>query len=271
MGIGTIVAAMHLAYMMRTRVPSDVPVLSKLSRLPRQSYASIFALFFCASCLLLTLSRAGIILTALCLTSIALTEIYLRRHSETLSIGKRWYVFIGLVFALSALAILVLLNGSDLGARTGRLDADGADRWALLSEYWKAWQEKPVFGHGLGSFNRINESITTMDTASTLVLLGAAHNVVLQWLLQAGLAGLTVMAGLQLAIHARLGHNIFQGRNRTRSYVSRMAVTVSVFLLLHNMIDFPLEIPSVMWTYAFLLGLAYGMPNYAEMRNGDRS
>ena len=271
MGLGTIVAAMHLAYLMRTRVPSDVPVLAKLSRLPRESYASIFALFFCASCLLLSLSRAGIILTAGCLATIAVTEIYLRRHSETLNIGQRRYVFMGAVFALAVLAVLLLLTGTDIGTRASRLDTDGAGRWALVSEFWQAWQARPLFGHGLGSFNRLNESMTTMDTASTLVLLGAAHNVVLQWLIQAGLAGLAVMAGVQLAIHARLVRNIFQSRNRTRSYVSRMAMTVTVFLLLHSMIDFPLEIPSVMWTYAFLLGLAYGMPNYAETRNGDRS
>lgn len=268
MGLGVIVSLMHLAYMLRARVATGIPLLAKFNYIPREGYPAILAFVLCLTCLFLTLSRAAIFLTLTAVAIIAVCEIFVRRSSETLKLAKyRYHLILGVIAGFVALVLLVISLG-DVADRADTLHVDGAGRWALLSEYWQAWQAKPVFGHGLGSFNRINESITTMNTASLLVLLGAAHNVVLQWLLQVGLVGLTTMAAIQLAFHYKIARGAFQRAYRTQSYLSRMLLLVSGFVFLHNMIDFPLEIPSIMWTYAFLLGLACGMPKTAGAR-GD--
>ena len=259
MGLGVIISVTHIAYLMRTRVASGIPLLARLNYLPREGMVSIVALFLCGSCLVLSLSRAAILLTLGFFAFTAVAEVFVRRTSETVLLKKYRYRIIGALVVSFGLVLLAVLTFGDFGARAGNLGADGAGRWSLLSEYWAAWQKHPVFGHGLGSFNRINESITTMDNAALLVLLGAAHNVVLQWLLQVGLAGLAAMALVQLYLHRQIIIGACQGTYRTRSYVARMTLAASVFLFLHNMIDFPLEVPSVMWTYAFLLGLACGM------------
>lgn len=266
MGLGVIVSAMHLAYLLRARVATGIPILAKLNYIPREGYASIVALILCATCLLLSLSRAAIFLTLAFLAAAAAMEVFVRRKSETLNLAERRYLVIGCIGLAFALVLVITLTVSDIGDRTGDLHVDGAGRWALLSEYWQAWQQKPAFGHGLGSFNRVNESITTMDNAAMLVLLGAAHNVLLQWLIQTGLAGLAAMATVQFLFHYRILKGARQRSYRTRAYLSRMVLFTSAFLFLHNMIDFPLEIPSVMWTYAFLLGLACGMPDGTELK-----
>ncbi|WP_300394516.1 O-antigen ligase family protein [Henriciella sp.] len=267
MGMASIVATMHLAYMMRVRVPRDVPVLAKLSHLPRSAYPSIFSLFLCVSCLLLSLSYVAIFLTLAALTAIAATEVFVRRSSETLSLGRHRYLFIGAIVAIFLVSTLFMMASGDAAQSRDALELDSAGHFARLSEYWAAWQHKPFFGHGLGSFESVNASITTMENATALVPLDQANNVVFQWLLQAGLAGLVIMAAVQAWFHWHVFRGTFQAANHTKSYVSRMALTVSAFLLLHNMIDFPLEIPSIMWTYAFLLGLACGMPDSAGVRD----
>lgn len=269
MGLGVIVSAMHLAYLLRARVATGIPILAKLNYIPREGYASIFALLLCATCLLLSLSRAAIFLTLAFLAATSALEVFVRRKSETLNLAGRRYQVIGCIGLAFLLVLAFTLTVSDIGERADDLHIDGAGRWALLSEYWQAWQQRPVFGHGLGSFNRVNESITTMDNAAMLVLLGAAHNVVLQWLIQTGLAGLAAMAAVQFLFHYRILQGARQRSYRTRAYLSRTVLFASAFLFLHNMIDFPLEIPSVMWTYAFLLGLACGMPDGTELKGSS--
>ena len=47
--------------------------------------------------------------------------------------------------------------------------------------------------------------------------------------------------------------------SRRYSRLIRTVMFVSALLLIHGLVDYALEIPSVMWTYAFLLGLVNGI------------
>ena len=258
MGMTVILCIVHLMYLMRTRVAPDIPWLAKLSHMPRSGYVSAISLLICSGCLILSLSRAGIALT------IAVLAI-----GFGVEFGRRLWKGGGLLRRLTATLALGLgsillagigLSGGQIGSRAGALGTDGNARWQMYSEYWAAWLENPLFGYGLGSFNRVNETITTMENASHLVTIGAAHNVVLQWLLQTGLAGFALIAGVMVWMHWRIALSAMRLSDNSRHYFGVAVLLVSAFLLLHNQVDFSLEIPGVMWTYAFLLGLGCGTP-----------
>ncbi|WP_084395815.1 O-antigen ligase family protein [Henriciella aquimarina] len=261
MGVGAILSAVHITYLLRTRVASDIPRLAKISQMPRSGYISALALLICASCLLLSLSRAAITLTLGVLAVWLTIEIGLRaRQSDSGDAPRRRRrpLIMLAVAAASVLLILLTLSSGQIGARSGALGTDSMGRWEIFSEYWAAWQEHPLFGFGLGSFNRVNESITTLDNAWRLVTMGAAHNILLQWLIQTGIVGTAIMVSVWLWMHGKIIRVAATQSNNSIHYIAIAALLVSVFLILHNLVDFSLEIPSIMWTYAFLLGLACG-------------
>lgn len=270
-GVFTILALYHLIYLFRYHTPTDVPLLSRITRLPRTGLISVSALILSLSCLLLTVSRAGISLTCLCIAMIVLLELrrYLLRHPSGMPrIVYRLPLLAGVLLPVLIVASLALSSGP-IASRASDVGADTAGRIEIFGYYWNAWLAEPVTGHGLGSFNRVNESITTLDNASLLVLLGAAHNVVLQWLIQTGLVGLTGMLAIWAWMIWTASKALRSGRGGVTSVFVKAVMVCSVFLALHGLVDYALEVPSIMWTYAFLLGIACGIGSGTGMVQQD--
>lgn len=260
MGVVALLSLGYLAYLFRFRTPTDVAVLTKFAQLPRSSLIAISALVVAMGCLVLSLSRAGLVLTLV--ASAAL--VFVTAHAEARQHGSSWAAWAqsrrsgAIALGLGAVLVLLVFSAGPMGARVAGLDDDASSRWQIFAHYWQVWQDEPLTGHGLGSFNRVNEAATTADNVRYLVLLGAAHNIVLQWLIQGGLLGLALITAVWAWMHWQL----VRRRAPRRRSINRGAVlsilAVSGFLILHNLIDYSLEIPSIMWTYAFLLGLGCG-------------
>ncbi len=89
-----------------------------------------------------------------------------------------------------------------------------------------------------------------------LILIGAAHNVYLQWLEQTGLVGAILMwsclGWLFITIALAL-----RGKQRL-SGLLRLTLSSSVLVLTHGLTDFSLEVPGITALWALLLGLAAG-------------
>jgi len=165
----------------------------------------------------------------------------------------KWLLLVSVpVIALVAIAgeLLLVRRAADLGT-------DAMSRFSLYEIYWEAWQDQPLFGHGLGSFDRVNDQIATLENAHMVTLLGEAHNFVLQWLIQQGLLGLGLLMAIMIAIHIPLIRYVFSSGARSRTYL-RAALCVTALVFLHGMVDYAVEVPGVMWTYAWLIGLAHG-------------
>ena len=238
---------------------------SKLNRLSRPDqiyyfaqaeYANFALLILAGVCLLLTVSRAGIFLGLA--SVIGLVTIELIRLSRVSAFGfarrKRFMIPMGLVFGtILALAITGEINPYDSEA----LLQNSSSRLILYETYFQIWLERPLFGHGLGSFNALNDSHTTLDNAAHLVTIGAAHNFVLQWLVQQGVIGFMVMAGVIGLILKAVMHPFRLSVSMPRIFL-RVALAATILIFTHGLVDYALEIPSVMWTYSYILGLAAG-------------
>lgn len=237
----------------------------KLRRLNRRDKIYFFAqhesanftlLILAAYCLILTMSRAGIFLSFACLIALAAFEMSRLPRSGRFSFVKRkWF---RILFGLSALLVLGLaITGAINPYQSEQLLHNSYSRIVMFETYLAIWLEQPLFGHGLGSFNSLNDSHTTLETAQYLAKTGAAHNVVLQWLVQQGIIGLAMMSIVIGAVLYPIVKCLRQSSSLPRHFL-HMAIAVTVLVFAHGMVDYALEIPSVMWTFAYILGLAAG-------------
>ena len=205
------------------------------------------------TCVFMTASRAGAVLGVGALLALASWDAAARaRSSGGLRGGFRTGV---LAFAIAVLAaILAMVSSDGLGARLAQTGAD--PRLDLIQAYWDAIRFAPWFGHGAGGFEFVNDLAATVRNAETLSRQNAAHNVALQWALQAGLAG-AALALIVLAAILRAMLGGLTARRRARSYI-RAGLVAAGFVFAHGMVDFALEIPAFLWVFTWLLGLMCG-------------
>lgn len=256
--IGAVLAVGQMLY------TADHPDRSEITRgqvidgLFKRSLSSVLLVVLALACLVLTASRAGLAFGVAMVAVLAAMEysVYRRRGARRPSkTTKRlkWVLGIG----VPLIALIAFSSEMLLAQRAANLGSDAMSRFELYGVYWAAWQDAPLFGHGLGSFNRVNDSIATLETAHMVTLLNEAHNVALQWLIQQGVVGLALITAFIIAIHVPIVRFAFSSGARSRTFL-RSAVCISGVVFLHGMVDYALEIPGVMWTFTWVLGLAHG-------------
>lgn len=218
----------------------------------RKSKIWLLSLIGCACTLvvglLLTASRMGFVSTALALTVLILWEML--AGGKRLSSTSWRYLAIG-----GASAIMMLMGADLLWARFGAVDDDAANRGVIFAAHWQAFLASPAFGHGLGSFTAINNSIMTADNYGALWSIRAAHNVYIQWLEEAGVIGFVPML---VCISICIGMSIAGARQPARGRtVLRGLIAANVVILVHSLTDFSLQVPSIAAAWAFILGLQF--------------
>ncbi len=131
--------------------------------------------------------------------------------------------------------------------------------------YFDAWRERPLQGHGFGSIESVGDSVTTLWNAKAMLVPGGAQNVFLHWLAEAGAIGAGAIVLVLGAIHFRI-FTALASKGMPRTFL-RLAVATGFLLLLHGVSDSSLDIPSIAWLYALLLGAACGV---ATSRRSER-
>ncbi|MEO0550344.1 MAG: O-antigen ligase family protein [Pseudomonadota bacterium] len=240
----------------RTQKRSD-----QITYLVGKGFSGHALLIISFSCLVLTASRAGNAIGLLVLITLVVFDFRIatrstKRSKSSLLSRIRSAKAMTLMVLSGGLAFLIW-SGGTLASRSANIMNDTGERGELYATYWNIWRDQPWFGHGLGSFNAVNDAAMTMDAAPQMLPVGAAHNVALQWLIQQGLIGTVLMLGIIMALHQPILRALIEPSDRPRNFL-RMVIAVSVVLLAHGMVDYALEIPSVMWTWALLLGLGTG-------------
>ena len=132
--------------------------------------------------------------------------------------------------------------------------------------YFDAWMQRPLQGYGMGSIESVGDSATTLWNAKAMLAPGGAQNVFLHWLIEAGAVGAAAIILLLGAIYWKIFKAI-AGRGTPRTFL-RLAVAAGALLLLHGVSDSSLDIPSIAWLYALLLGAACGV---ASSKRSKRS
>ena len=224
----------------------------------RHGALSLMTVLFSGICLMLTASRAGIAFACLALILLVGWEIVAGRQRE--GAGRRSALVFGLagaVIAAMALAGVWSLSGELATERYGELTVDSDIRLTMFSAEWQAIWQAPLFGTGFGSFGAVNTAAMTPDNAHVLSGQGAAHNIVLQWLIQTGFVGTGAATAVMGAIVARIIAGLSR-RRRQRTLLRAISV-IALFVFLHGLVDYALEIPGFMWWFAWILGIGAGI------------
>ena len=213
----------------------------------------LIGLGVCLTCLLLTLSRTGIVAT------VAGVVIFLgSRAVLSARKGALAAPLIGMLVIVGGLAIAaVAFNMDAAGERVTTFQEDASAREAVYAAHWKMFLASPWQGYGLGSFAHLNGMAMNDANEGQLYGLGATHNVYIQWLEEAGLFGAAPMFATIGLIVLRIIRGLRE-RQRVRLWLLGILSVLGIYLL-HGATDFPLEVPSMTLFLSLLLGLGYRM------------
>lgn len=205
--------------------------------------AMVFALMSGSRSGLMSLATGGICLA-----------IGIQRHSGSRGRGVG-FVMLGLLLLLIALPFA----GHTLDRLSNTQSETSADypKWRLWSDAVRTFLHFPVTGTGPGTFVRSNILMKTAGGESTA---WHAENDYLQWLSEAGLWGLAVMVGAAWAVR----RNIWAWYWRRSWKSAEPELVMGAFaglaaMLVHSLIDFPMQVTANALLAAVLFGFIVGM------------
>src|SRR5262245_38661990 len=156
-----------------------------------------------------------------------------------------------------AVATFLLFGFDALQPATSRGVAD--TRFGLWRDALRMLPDFPVFGSGLNTFGLI---YTGYRTVFAIGWFGEAHNDYLQALLELGVAGFVVVAGLTALLLRTASRNAQAGTLAVGLLGTALASCV------HALVDFNWQIPGNAATFALLAGMAVQEPPRRETRSG---
>ncbi len=153
-------------------------------------------------------------------------------------------VYVGLVIALPYIAELLYLSVGSLIDR-----AQALHRWPLWVQLWNAVLEGPIWGYG---WNQVSVAqVTISQTYPVTLMVEHSHNILLDLLIWNG----PLLGGLIICVVAAwlvcLGI-------QARSVESVFCLIAVGFVLVHGMLEFPLEYAFFLFPVGLLLGLVAG-------------
>lgn len=260
LGIFAVIAAARLARAVKESTGGGYGRGVFLDRISRKGFLPGGVLLMLLTCVLATQSRAGVAATVAALLLLCGLELRAVMGSRSRLSGAG----IPMAFATAAVVLIVALYA---GSTIERLDAaagDSRSRLAVFATHWQAILDSPWRGYGLGSFSAVNHLLQNEGNYEALFGLNAMHNVYLQWLEEAGVVGAGLMFGCIAFLHA----HILIGLKRRRRMLTwlRAVPVVSLLVLLHGTVDYALEVPSIAWLWAVLLGVgcAVASPSHED-------
>jgi O-antigen ligase len=206
-----------------------------------------------ATCLILTQSRAGMAATGG--AGIALIGALTLSRSRPTAVSVPAIATILVVGGL--LVGSVALNATALERRFLFFSADSLTRTQIFAAHWAAFQAAPWSGYGLGAFGHVNTMIMNDANLSALDAIGAAHDVYIQWLEEAGVLGAAPMLALIAIIAFQLVMGVVR-RRRMRSWLLGIVAVTGLFAL-HGASDYALQTPSMALFFSLLLGAGVGI------------
>jgi len=204
----------------------------------------VFALgtLLCLTALVLTQSRAGAVAGLVGLVTFA--AIWPRP-------GKRSNPYIWLLLA-AIVGFVVLTSATGL---MNRFLAEGreAGRFEAYPDIIRATLDRPILGHGLGSFQDIFRGYLKPEIS--YAEWGQAHNSYLENALELGLPAATAFYAALFAIGWRIHRGARIPRNNRA--LSCFAFACLTTAALHSLFDFSLQIPAIAAAFAMILGLGW--------------
>lgn len=189
------------------------------------------------------------------------------------NISRVTAVILGLVLLL-ALAVLVLPGVVLSHSKWSELvDTGGSIKGRLIvSEVClRALPESGFFGTGAGTFRHVFPFYTSYLEEGIEGFWYHAHQDWLQCLLEWGFLGFAAWGVLFGGAIVRLGRRsrraILEGREELTSSIALLSLAL---VLLHALVDFPLQIPAIQSLVVFYLAIAWSEPRKRRQSEGDR-
>lgn len=244
--------------------------IRRLDRLAPKIALPLVSLAAAASCLILTLSRAGLAATAAMSAVLIGGTVLARSRQGAISVMALATIVVFGGVVLGSLA----LNLGSLQDRANVLSNDVVARGDIFAAHWAAFNAAPASGYGLGTFAHVNSMIMDQTNVRSLELLGAVHNVYLQWLEQAGVIGAAPMFACIGLIALKIGRGAIR-RRRMRPWLVGVLAVLMLFLI-HGATDFALEVPALAALLSLLAGVGCGAadvrrPSAAQARSAAKS
>jgi O-antigen ligase len=210
-------------------------------------------LFLLVISLIMTRSRAGVSLAFLCLTltfagSIFLLSSYHPEEGKNRSGGLVRAAQFVFVFAISS-GIFVFF-GDPVVSRMGSGTSDG--RLCAWNASWQMFLERPVIGLGFGTFADAFPQYRDPVCLGQSAAWTRAHNSYLELLAGMGLIGFVFSFCLTSALFLILVRGIRM--RKTLRPIPVFALGALLFIILHSIVDFPLQIPGVAIYFSALMG-----------------
>ncbi len=257
-GLLTLIGSARVLHVVKQMDAEALARSEMIERLMRDALGGMLLLVFAVTCLGLTGSRVGVLLT----TAVLLAHIWWdtraitnRPHrSAIIRIASRVAPLVAIVFAALGVALSWLRDES---VAPGVGLSDTLPHIQRIEAYIAAWLQSPIFGHGLGSIDIVGDGAMTLANAKAMLSPGDVQNVFVHWLVEGGIVGLAAVLLFIGAMHIRIISALGQ-RKAPRTF-ARLAIAAGLLLMLHGVSDSSLDLPDVAWLYALLLGAACGV------------
>jgi O-antigen ligase len=213
-----------------------------------------------STALFLTRSRGGIAATGI---GVAVLFVLSLRGGSGLP-GRKIFI------AVTVLAVLVVAAVSGEGVMlrlSGHPSGDDAQRPIIWARALAAIAERPLSGHGYGSFESVFPG--WQDPRQIFAQsIDKAHNTYVELLFELGIPATLLLLAAPLAMLASCVRSL--GREGREPIFTTTAIAVSAVVGAHALVDFSLQIPAIAVTYAALLGVGYAQSFRQEDRRGSR-
>ena len=137
--------------------------------------------------------------------------------------------------------------------RVGELSSvpdSGIIRWILWQSVWRMIMTAPIVGHGIGTFYIFAPSIQQLDNTG---LATVVHNDYLQFWLETGFIGLSLMLLIMVAI-VRLYRKVLNNKKlNIKDRLENTGLMAGLFsAAVHSFVDFPFYIVSILVSMGFM-------------------
>lgn len=236
------VAAAMALVMSRLRSSDRGSVGHALAELPRRVGPHLSAVVLLGVALVATGSRAGVLAGAAGLITTFLVGLRRTARIQQAAVGAA-------IIAVGGAVLLFGTSSDTLFLRLGQFEITEEARWELYRDTVQAILDRPLLGHGAGTFADFFPLYHSIDVPSGGIWL-QAHNTFLQAAAELGLPMLTAIVLILFAMVAVC----FRAARRRSEPAPIAAVGAAMVVGVHALFDFSLQVEAVAIVFAALLG-----------------
>ena len=261
-GMMSLLWGMRLLDQIRSHIRGTISWSTMFRALERHTDKSLIinalGFFLCLLALVLTTSRAGVVLTFI--ASILAVVTYLRPYLPKTTRRARFI----LAGALGVLVLAQVAGGTIVQRFQSTESTDNVEtRLAIQATALRIAVDRPWLGTGLGTFPTIFQSYRERPP-SIQGIVPYGYSTPLELASEIGLPLMSVIVIATVLVLGRLGRTMFRARRRRALLVATFFI--ALLAIAHSSFDFPLQIPGFAIVCAAIVGIGLGL---GLLKTGD--